>query len=80
MQFAFELSGSLSLLRLPKLVHANYRAYFVSFTGTLSVDASHFAIPDTACLCDYLEVFEQAGITGCILLESSLAQVPKKLA
>lgn len=48
-------------------------------TGTLSKEASHYSIPDTAALTGYLEVFEQPEIKGCILLQSALMQIRSKV-
>lgn len=51
----------------------------IIFSEILSADATHYAIPDVSSLSDYLEVFEQPGITGCILLQSALTHVSRHL-
>ena len=43
--------------------------------GLLNAGVTHYAIPDVLSLSNYLEVFEQPGITGCILLQTVLTHV-----
>ena len=43
----------------------------------LSRGAGHYSIPDADALAGYLEVFEQPGVTGLILLQTALAHVSR---
>jgi len=47
-------------------------------TGSLDSKLLHYAIPDAATLCKFLEIFEHTSIIGCILLQTALNHVRSK--
>ena len=62
------------------LISHHFTLHYILLTGTLSADLTHYAIPDVLSLSEYLEVFEQPGIRGCVLLQTVLTHVCRLLA
>ncbi len=50
----------------------------VDVTDSLDSKLLHYAIPDAAALCKYLEVFEHRSVLGCVLLQTALNHIRTK--
>ena len=55
--------------------HANWNI----LAGVLGSELKSFVIPDAAALLEFLEVFENHGVTGLIVLQTSASQVSQLL-